>query len=330
MITTDVSTTIATGSASNGSDSTATTGCRRLARSLAVGACGLFAAGAFTVAGGSGPAAAEGFSPIDVSGPSRLGVSPSNASNQIPTGGLTAAINSGALSPSGGDGTPVVPPLGRIDVPGITLPEGPEVFIPGDFVPPSLCAELETDWLAAVHTFNGDGTVTATLGYTGPADPCDTLIVVQSLALNSSLEFVSEVLNVLVPIGDLAAAPEGTMDVVVPIDWCYARVLTNVEGLPLDDDTYIVETPASGDFPGCGDAPTETTMPTDTPDETVPEETPDPTTPPSDTRPPVNTIPEGQLPQTGAESTVLAVVGGAFVILGGTLAGMVRGFQRRS
>lgn len=334
-----MNTTTASTATNTNTNTIADTARRGVTRSLALAGCGLVAAGAFTVVGGSGPVAAGAFDPSDIVVPAGPLVVGAGALGNVE---LPSPVGSGDFSPvlylplPGDDGPPSEIPFPgeRGPLPEITIPEGPLTRIP-ERIPPEVfipegvpeCVELDTDWLSALHTDNGDLTVTSALAYTGPANPCDTLIVVHSLQLNAALEFLGDLDTQLVPLVDLAAAPGGMMDVTVPIDWCFARVLTNVEGFPLDDDTYIVDTPPVGDFPGC-DTPPDTTMPTDTPDDT-PTDTMPPSDTPDDTRPPSNTVPGGELPETGAESMVLAVIGGAFVILGGTLAGLVRGLQRR-
>ncbi len=223
--------------------------------------------------------------------------------------------------------SPIVPPV--IDLDDITVPddgdpplleipvfEVPEIeIIPEDLPELPLCKVWTPASVTVTHVDNLDGTATATISYTDPDNVCDELFVVHSIAEDELMNPLGLLAEEHITIAELAADPDNSIAVVVPLDPCYTRVLTNgPEAVVLADNHFGTGCPV----------PAETTEPTDP---TVPPT--DPTVPP--TVPPAvtpTTVPGSQtLPQTGSSSTVIALIGGALMLAGGALAIGVRKSQ---
>jgi len=195
--------------------------------------------------------------------------------------------------------------------------EVPEIeIIPEDLPELPLCKVWTPAGVTVTHVDNLDGTATATISYTDPDNVCDELFVVHSIAEDELMNPLGLLAEEHITIAELAADPDNSIAVVVPLDPCYTRVLTNgPEAVVLADNHFGTGCPV----------PTETTEPTDPTvpptDPTVPPTVPsDPTVPP--------TVPGSQtLPQTGSPSMVIALLGGALMLAGGALAIGVRQSQ---
>ncbi len=225
-------------------------------------------------------------------------------------------------------------PVDFPELPELPEPEddGPEIEIIPDFPLdiPDLPELPEPDcepWNPAdlfVSSFdNGDLTATVTLIYAVPTGVCDELFVVHSVQEDAAWTPIVLLAEEHVTIADLYAEADHEIAVVVPLDPCNTRVFTHgPEALLMQDDHY-----------GTGCPPDETLPDPTVPDPTVPDPTvPQETTPQTNPTVPPTTptsVPGGTLPQTGSSATtVIALLGGALVLAGATLAIGVRKSQR--
>lgn len=241
--------------------------------------------------------------------------------------GVTALALVGGSAQAGSD-EPIIPaiPVELIPAPFeplpaphdldlIPIPDPPDPTIPPPDLPDPELTPTCTEWSAADMSVssvdNGDLTATVTLAYADPTGICNELFIVHSVREDAAMNPLGLLAEEHVTMLDLQLDGDHSVSVDVPLDPCYTRVFTHApEAVLLQDDHY-------GD--GC---PPEDTIPEDTiPEDTIPEDTiPDDTVP-------TPTVPDGTLPMTGSSTTVVALLGGALVLAGGTLALGVRRSQ---